>query len=145
MPQGGFTVGQDFSMVCTFPFQTEPETFKDGTMFESSPITSEVDVIRISGSITPLNFQLGWKGTITQDRDGSGLDDIWDRMEAGYYSGEDLTGSTIQITIKEPDGSVSKYLYTDVQYVLQDAGSYKGNDKVTQTLTWRAARRTKLV
>lgn len=145
MPQSGFTVGQDFSMVCMFPFQTEPQTFPDGTLFEASPMTSEVDVVRISGAITPLSFQLGWKGTITQDRNGNTLDAIWARIEAGYYSGEDIVGSTIQTTVKEPDGSVSKYLFTDVQYILQDSGSYKGNDIVAQTLTWRAARRLVIV
>lgn len=145
MPQSGFTIGQDFSMVVMFPFQTEPQTFPDGTLFEASTITSEVDVVRISGAVTPLVFQLGWKGTITQDRDGDNLDSLWARIESGYYSGEDIVGGTIQTSVKEPDGSVSKYLFTDVQFILQDSGAYKGNDVVAQTVTWRAGRREKIV
>jgi len=144
MSVSGFTVGQDLKLNIIIP--------NFGTVEINEKVSFDAKVTTTKKTIQPISlrnpislvFHEGWTGTIEGERNDDTVDSLWARLETAFYSGENILGGTITQTIKEKDGSLSRYIFTDVQFALEDAGTYKGNDSVPWRFTFEAGRRLKL-
>lgn len=86
-----------------------------------------------------------WEGTFEVERQGPAVDDFFAQMESDYYAGTNIANQTITETITESSGAVSQYRYEGVQLTLKNAGDWKGDDTVKQSIGFRASRRKKVV
>jgi len=144
MSVNGYTIGQDVKLDMIIP-NFGRVVLSELTSFNPTPTTTTKTVQPMSGNPKTLTFNEGWAGTIEGDRNDDSVDALWARLEAAYFAGEDILGGTITQTIKEKDGSLSRYLFEDVQFRLEDAGAYKGNDTVMWRMTFQAGRRLKVL
>jgi hypothetical protein len=138
MSQGGLTVGNDLSVNIITQFGLLK--LKKGTIFNATPVVTTRNVLPIIDKLPiHLRFPQGWQGTITFARDGKEMDAYWARVEAAYFAGEVDIGSTIIQTIKEPDGSTSRWLYSKVFFSLEDPGEYRQDQEVTGRVMFYAS------
>jgi hypothetical protein len=143
MPLNGFNTGRDYSLQMTLP-NGKVSTIN---LIEASfdPVTKTEMIVPINGVPTHLIFPQGWKGTLQFDRNNSQLDDFYAAFEAAFYAnGSTIPGGTIVESITEVDGSVSTYHYTGVQIVPNKMGTWKGDDKVSQSVDVVASQRVKV-
>lgn len=144
MSVSGYTIGQDVKLDFQIP-NLGAVTINELVSFNPTPTTTTKTVQPMAGSPKTLTFNEGWAGTIEGERNDDTVDSLWATLEALYFAGEDIFGGTITQTIKEKDGTLSRYLFTDVQFRLEDAGSYKGNDTVMWRMSFQAGRRLKVL
>ena len=135
-----YTVGRDGSLVVILPtgridlnytdFQAQQET----KQIVSQPVQSLTSIVEIPTM---------WKFSFTIDRNSPDLEKFIASQEATYWAGGNaqLNGSTIYQYINEIDGSVTTFQYKNCTLKLDDAGSYKQDDKITQKLSGMAATR----
>lgn len=143
MPVGGYSLGRDVVVDVNLP--SGPVRFSTVTGFESKPITTEISSKALSGTDFYGTIPSGWEGSIDIDRSDANMDIAWDALEQLYYSGANVPGSTITETISEPSGGVTQWRYTNVAFKFDDHGSWKGDAKVEQKLSWKASRRIRVV
>lgn len=144
MPQDGLTVGNDLSI--SIVTQYGPLHLKKGTVFNMTPIVTTRNVLCIVDRIPiHLRFFEGWQGSFTFARDGYEMDNYQARIEAAYFSGEVDIGSTIIQTIKEPDNSITKWLYEQVFFSLEEPGEYRQNQEVQGRVMAYASRKQRIV
>lgn len=139
MPNQGFTIGKDVSLVINT--SSGIQHFSLITKFNSTPVVGEQKVVGLDGIIRHVKFHEGWKGSFEIDRQDSNLDLYWAQVEDDYHSGRNQDVATITETIQETDGSVTQFRYEGVVPQLEDAGDKAGNKVVTQKLSFLASRR----
>jgi hypothetical protein len=142
MPINNFSVGRDVAVDITGP--NGPVTLSIVTHFDSKPMTKKQESHGIDGVVRFQYIPGGWQGTIEIDRANSNADDLHYTLETLYYNGSNVPAGTITETITEPDGSVTQWRFERVMFVLDDAGAFKGDSKVTQKLAWCASFRKKV-
>lgn len=135
-----FNIGRDVTLDIIDPQEGELR-FSIITGFDKNARNQELESRPLSGEVLFTHLPDGWEGTFDIDRANGDLDRWYARREAAYFRGGRLTNVTITETITELDGSVSQYRYTNVSMTLSGGGGVRGNDKVTQRVTWRASRR----
>jgi len=142
MPLNGFSVGRDI----TLSINTDQgvKRFSLITGFSSKPQSTDQRLKGIDGITRHLVFPEGWQGTFNLERQDNTLDDYWATIEENYYSGLSLGEASITETITEVDGSISQYRYQGVIFKLNDAGDWKGDKSVSQSLDFLASRRIKV-
>lgn len=143
MPVSGYTIGQDIKI--DIVDASGLVTLSKIVSFNATPVVTDKTIQPMNGTPEHLTFIEGWSGTIEGERDDDSVDSFWARREAAYFSGEDILSATISQTIKETGGSLSRYLFTKVQFKLDDAGAYKGNDSVMWRMSFGAGRRLKVL
>ena len=144
MPVSGYTIGQDIKIEIVLPDEGIL-TLSKIISFNATPTMTNKTIQPMNGSPVILTFHEGWTGTLEGERDDDSVDSFWAQREAEYYAGQDILAGTITQTIKEKDGTLSRYLFTKVQFRLEDAGAYKGNDSVMWRMTFDAGRRQKVL
>lgn len=138
MPYNDFTIGRDVSFQMTSPLG--PMTFRNVTSFDAKPQYNKIRSKGLDGLNRGAEIPDGWEGTISLDRADDAVKTFFVNIEANYYAGANIGSGTINETITNPDRSVSQYRYTGVVFSLSDAGGYKGDEKVTQTVNFFASR-----
>lgn len=95
---------------------------------------------------TPIEFNTpsGWRGSFDVDRGTSAIDDLIASIESAYWNAAIIGSGTIYEYIVETDGSQSVYEFVGVSLTLSNAGSYRADDIVRQTLGFFASLRNKL-
>jgi hypothetical protein len=139
MPYNDFTIGRDVSFQMTSPIGG-PMTFRNVTGFDAKPQYNKIRSKGLDGVNRGAEIPDGWEGTIQLDRADDSVKTFFVNIEANYYAGQNIGAGMINETITNPDRSTSQYRYTGVVFSLADAGSYKGDEKVTQTVNFFAAR-----
>lgn len=118
------------------------------TNFESNQETVQLKSKPLSGPPIFQEIPDGWKGSFEVDRADGTLDDFFAQAEDTYYAGDDATVITILHTIADAAvgavGAVRQYRYDGIVMKLENAGSYKADEKVTQKVSFMASRRTKV-
>jgi len=138
MPIQGFNTGKDITLVIVTPTGTLQA---DGiTGFQSMQMTQPLDHKGLDGTNLYAEIPTGWEGTFDIDRTDQAIDAYFAATEAAYYSGTDPGVATITETVTETNG-ISQYRYTGVALKFADAGTWRGDQKVSQRVTFRAARR----
>ncbi|WP_215755095.1 hypothetical protein [Acetobacter sp. P5B1] len=95
---------------------------------------------------TPVEFATpnGWRGSFTVARANRALDDLVADIEAGFWSAGTINSGTIYQYISEPDGSTSKWQFSQVGLSLSAGGSWQKEGIVYQTLSFFSPIRTKI-
>lgn len=145
MPNGGLSVGRDITL--RFNFLSGPLEFPTSSIesFEAKPMAPLKNYVALDGLLQPVLFHEGWDISISIARKSNLLDQFWALQEAEYYAGTPQPGGTITETIQEANGSISQYLYTNFVIKLDNAGMWKGNEFVIQTLIGQASRKEQLL
>lgn len=141
MPANGFSVGRDVSL--TIFTSQGPLGTAALTNFDAKPMTADIKIVQLDGSLLSAYLPEGWEGTFGFTRVDSSLDDYFASIEDNYYAGGDLPVGTISETITNPDGSVTSYLYDKVSLKLTEPGGWEGNKEVKQSVAFMASRRRK--
>lgn len=145
MPNGGLNVGRDITLSIVTqdgPLVIPPNFI---TKFEAKDDAEIKKYLPITGIVTPVVFHMGWSGTIEVTRHDDSIDAYWALLEADYFNGVNIQGSTITETIEEASGSVTQYIYSNVAFKLETPGTWAGNEFVTQTLAFMAARKQRQI
>ena len=140
----GFTVGRDVSLdlyTSRGPLPLPPTV----TSFDSKQATKSIDSVGLDGTNRFAELPAGWDGSIGIDRSDDTIDAFFAQMEDDYYAGVVVPLGTITETIEESNGSISQYRYTGVVFKFDNAGNKSGDNKVAQTLSWKASRRLKVL
>lgn len=138
MPVSGFSVGKDVKLNLNLRGGILRVILTD---FEAKPVYSDLKSTPLNGPPIHLSVPAGWKGTAKLDRQGPAIDDYVTAYEAAYWAGENMLTGTITETISEPDGTISKYRFTNVNIKVTEPGSWGGEKKVEQSLEFEASRR----
>lgn len=142
MPVNGYSVGRDIALDMIGP--NGPVTFNKITSFKAKQDTSDVRVKRLDGITDHLIFPDGWSGSFEIERQDSGVDDLFAQLEAGFYAGLNQISYRLTETITEVAGNVSQYRYEGVILKYDDAGDWKGDSSVKQSVSFMASRRIKV-
>ncbi len=142
MPVNGYSVGRDVSL----DLITASGALKLNqiTGFGSQMVMAEVKVKGIDGITRHVRMPDGWSGKFSLERQDSTLDDYFAQIEANYYAGLTEQPVTLTETIQEVNGSITQYRYMNVLLKYDDAGEWRGDGTVKQSLGFIAARRVKI-
>lgn len=134
-----FNVGRDGYTLTIFDASGGQISFNGITGFDEKPQYAALESTTIDGVTRHRDLPKGHTGTITLDRQDSGVQDYFAGKEADFFAGLPPDDIVITHTIQELNGTTSQYQYSMVSLSLTDAGSWKGLDKVTLTLAWKAS------
>jgi hypothetical protein len=140
MPVNGFSVGKDVSLTVTT--SSGPLTMTGLNSFTAKPLFTDLKSKRLDGMTYFGEIPDGWTGSFKLDRLGPAVDTFFATAEAAYYAGQNIPAGTIQEVILEADGTTTTWQYTGVVLKLDDAGDWKGDARVEQTITFNATTRT---
>jgi hypothetical protein len=143
MPVNGFNIGRDVTVDINTPQGLLRATIRTG--FSSKQETSQLQVKPMNGPNLFAEIPEGWSGTLEFDRGDDLLDAYFAAREADYFAGLNQAPTTITESITNPDGSPSQYSYTGVVLKFEDAGNKQSDQTVKQRVSWRAARRIKVI
>lgn len=138
-PGSQFNIGSD--AVVTFLSNGVPFGAMLLTTFQYKQLTTSLTSKPINGDPGYRENEEGWEGTAEFDRSVSTLDDFFVAKEQARFNGQQPPVMTITATINNTDGTTSRYRFEGVAVKLEDGGKYVADEKVTQTMSWRAARR----
>lgn len=144
MAIGNKTVGQDIRVVINTingVLNITPDLVGE---FKFTPVSDWKDWLPVSGFKENAVLPNGHQGTISLIRKNPIIEKFWADFEAAYYQGQSLQYGSITETIKESDGSLTQWLYSNVIFKVNDFGTYKGNEFVMQEMEWRASSRIQL-
>jgi hypothetical protein len=139
MPVNNFTVGRDVSLVINGP--NGQITINGITDFSAKPLTTTLKSKPLNGIPQFGYIPDGWELSFKLDRMDTGIDEFWAAFEAGYYNGNNQAAGTVNESIQEVDGSISKWRYTGFVMKLDSAGDFSGDKKVEQTLSGMASQK----
>lgn len=103
-----------------------------------APILSET---AIDGITRHPQLHREWTGTLVFQRGSNVLDLYVAERERFYYEGGDQVNLTVTQTIKELNGTVTRFQFTDLVLEMEDGGTYSGTDIVRQSFSWKCRRR----
>ena len=143
MPQSGINVGSDarFDVLTASGVLTLPTLEK----FTCRKITAQSKVRPLNGMPLHLKFPDGWEGSFEVARADGTLDDYFAAEESAQLAGSNIAAGTIHQTVTNADGSLSQYMFVDVQLIFKDAGDYEALKEVRQTVDFVAGARQKVV
>lgn len=144
MGANSFNVGRDGAQITFFDSVLGRVTFNGQIGFETKPRTKKLESETIAGVTKFRNLPNGHEGTFEFDREDSSVTDFFARQEANFFAGLPPSEGVITQTIKELNGSPSQYQYVGVVVALDEDGNFKGLDKVTQKVEWRASKKIKV-
>lgn len=144
MPINGLSVGRDF----TFGFydQNTGNLLQMGDI-QSLKVTQQVANIKSMPYDGPPKYGHvpdGWKGTFTIVRTGSQLEDLQLALNAAFENGTPIKAGYISETVNNPDGTVSRYQYTGVDFHMTDVGDVARDKTVVQTVEFMASTKVQL-
>lgn len=141
MPLAGYNTGRDLILVITTPKgNLDVPILEMGAKQEQKK--TEVDPINRPPVTVP--HIKGHSGSIKVQRNGAQLDSYFAQIEEDYFAGRNILPSVIKEIIREPDGSTSEWQYDNVFLELADAGKYKAEQTVEQTINFTASRKRQI-
>lgn len=140
MPQQGYSIGRDVTLVVTLPDGTTLRLSKV-TGFNAKQDTADQKIQAMDGQVDHLRFYQGWSGSFKIERRSAVIDSYFAQLERNYYAGADEPPATLQQTITEPNGSVSQFRFERVLLKYDDAGDWAGDKSVNQSVSFMAATR----
>lgn len=114
------------------------------TEFRSAQKTHEVTSRPVNGNTQMADLPDMWTFEFDIDRNSSQLDDTVAAVEADFLAGGTLQLSTLYDYVNELNGSESTYQFDGVTFTLSNAGTWKQDDVVKQTISGKASTRRKI-
>lgn len=139
MPVNNYSVGRDLVLDVVTP--TGPFRISKITGFSSRPIYDERKVRGMDGVTDHLTLPDCWEGDFEVERQNAEVDKFFATLESDYFAGQNIANMTITETITEASGAISQFRYENVQLTLKNAGEWKGDDTVKQSIGFFASRR----
>ncbi|MGI4941776.1 MAG: hypothetical protein ACRYHQ_14645 [Janthinobacterium lividum] len=136
-----YNIGRSGSIIFVSPSGPLQLNYTD---FSSEQTTHNIESRPVNGETIPADIPDMWTGTIEIDRNSPGLESFVAQQEASYYSGAGFALSTLYQYVTEVDGSQTTWEWTNVTITLTKAGSWKQNDRVQQSIKFRASRRKQI-
>lgn len=136
-----FNIGRNGQAVLVGPYGKLELNY---TEFRSAQKTHEVTSRPVNGRTQVADLPDMWTFEFDIDRDSSQLDDTVAQIEAAYFAGGTLPLSTLYDYVNELNGSESTYQFDGVTFTLNNAGTYKQDDAVKQTISGKASTRRKI-
>lgn len=133
-----FNIGRDTQL--TIVGAAGPMTFNIIIEFDHKPQYKKLESDGIDGQMRYRNLSMGHKGSFKLDRADNLATDYFVQQEANFFAGLNPDQVIITQTVYEASGIVTQYQFTNVTLQLEDSGSWKGLDKVGQTINWEATR-----
>ena len=87
----------------------------------------------------------GYQGTFRLIRTGPALENLQLALNARFNTGTPMLPGFINETVIEPNNTVSKYQYINVDFTLVDVGDISREKNVTQTVHWFASDKVQLL
>ena len=131
MAVNGFAIGGDLQLVIVDTVQGLL-TFNIVTMTDLKQLTQRVKSVGLDGRTRYAELPEGWEVDVDLDKAGPQLLNYVAAYEDAYFNALPLGTITLSQTITEVDGTVSQYQLTGGAMKLNNAGTFKGNDKVAQ-------------
>jgi hypothetical protein len=138
MATNQFNIGRDTQL--TIMGSAGPMSFNIITSFDHKPKYKELESDGIDGTQRFRNLPMGHTGSFKLDRADSNVTDYFAQQEANFFAGLNPDTVVITQTVNEASGAVTQYQWTGVTLQLEDAGAWKGLDKVDQTINFKATR-----
>jgi hypothetical protein len=139
-----FNVGRDGYQLTIVDSVAGNITINGITSFAAKPAVVKLKSVSIDGRIQHRTIPDGHNGTIDIDRQDASFDSYFATVEANYFAGLAPSNVFVTHTINELDGSVTQWQYLDVALSPDDAGTWKGQDKITERFTFEAGRKVKV-
>lgn len=144
MPIAGLTTGVDAVITLTDNATNTViaiQNLMDFTYSEDSNIKKLT--LADGGVLVPKTYH-GAKGSFSAVRGGPVMENYYALTQASYLLGVNQVGLSISLTITEVSGNPTKEQFSGVQIIMEDAGSFNGNEVVTQKFTFEAEAWTKI-
>lgn len=143
MPTNTFSIGLDCQLVVIAPTGQELQ-LSIVTGFDAKQDVKSVRVQPLNGPPQGANLPGGWNGTFHLARGSSAVDDLFSQMEQGYWAGGIVGTGEIYQYVTETNGSQSTYLFSGVTMHLSEAGSWKQDAEVAETIEFFASTRKRV-
>ena len=138
-----FNIGKQCSAVIIGPFGRLDLALI--TEFMAKQVVDKVKVKPLNGPPIEKHLPGGWEGGFKLDRANSAADDFIALVESGYWAGtSNVPVCTLFQYVTELNGSLSTYQFDGVALHLSDAGSYKANEAVKQSVDFFASTRKRV-
>ena len=142
---GAFNVGRDIQLVIQHPLAPGGRVDLPNVMsFKAAQQVANIKIDRLDGVQLYADLPKGWDGSFMVERGSSGVDDLFALIEANWYASGAFLQAQIFQYIVEVNGASSTYLFQSSSLKLSDAGEWKGDASVKQTVNFMASRRLKL-
>ena len=142
---GSFNVGNACALVIQHPLAPGGELrIPNVTGFKCSQETTQLNSVRLDGVNLSAKLPKGWRGTFMADRADARVDDLFVLIEALWYTQATMQQATVFQYVNELNNSVSTYQFVSCSLSFQDAGEWKGDAVVKQTIEFEAFRRLKV-
>lgn len=139
-----FNLGRDGAKITIVDSVNGNVTLSGMVEFGAKSRAKEAESEGIDGITKFRNAPAGWEGDFKFDREDASVDVYFDAWETSFYAGLPPPEVVITQTVNETDGSRTKWQYQGVTLKLSDGGTWKGLDKVSQSIGWKASRRIRL-
>ena len=139
MPGTDFNLGSDVKLYIN---TTAGQLALDiTTSFTAKPKYRNIESQGLDGETRHEDIPTGWDGSFELDRASGVVDQFFLTLENNRRAGIKTTKATIKQVIQERDGSISSFKFYDCSLAYEDAGTWKGNDKVTLRVGFKASGR----
>lgn len=143
MPTNNINIGRDCQVVIIHPFVGRVD-LQHVTGFSAKNAVATVTVDRLDGKVLTAYPPKNWTGSFHTDRGNNALDGFNDLLEAAYFNGVNVPFGQVYQYITEVDGSVTTYQFDDVAFTMSEAGDWKNDAAIKQTLGFAASRRRRV-
>lgn len=145
MPLNGLSSGRDTTIVLSDPNSGGVPAIAYVTTFDTKQDHTKLKSKGLDGTVRHAVEPEGWSGKIALDRGNNNVDDLFSILEAAYYNGANVLPQTITQTTQEADGTISQWQYTGCAIAYDEAGSWQNGKFISQSVSWCASKRIKLV
>lgn len=143
MPTNLFSTGRDITLTIVTR-EVGPIALNLITGFSSKQLTSTESPKGLDGVVRHIRYMNGWTGSFTIERRDSTLDDYFALVETNYWNGASESPASITETVQEAAGNVTQWRYTGVLLQFDDAGEWRGDSTVKQSMSFLASKRIKI-
>lgn len=143
MPVDGFSTGRDVTLTLVTP-EAGVVTIDGITGFHKKQIVDTQSPVLIDAEVRHAQFYKGWSGGFDIERRSSITDDLFALLEANYWAGKNAKRSSITELIQEATGNITQWRYTGVVLTYDDAGAFRGDATVKQSIAFLASKRLKI-
>ena len=142
MPITGINIGKD--IVVSIADNNGFVTVNRVKNWNAVQKTNKRESIALDGINRHMNIPIGWEGSFEMERISPDVDIYLANLELTYQNGGTIPPLTITETITEADGSITQFQFQECVIQLDSAGTWAGDDYVTQKMSFSASFRKQL-
>lgn len=139
MPVNGMNIGRDYSIGLYDATTGQLVDLGDVQDFTSTKQVHQIASRPYNGDPRFGHIPDGYKGSFSITRTGSTLESLQLQLDAAFKAGTVMKPGYISETVQNPDGTVSRFQYTGVDFVMERIADVSREKVVTQTVGWMAS------